>query len=83
MLFRSNKREISRHSLTWAVSNSEGFEFGLIYHLRPNKGKRVWGSWGEEGNEETSHGKVARKMTINLFFSKTMFSKFCYADLHW
>lgn len=52
------------------MSNSEWFVFGLIYHLRPNKGKRVWGSWGEEGNEKTGHGKVARKMTINLCFSK-------------
>ena len=65
------------------MSNSEWFEFGLIYHLRPNKGERVWGSWGEEGDEKTSRGKVARKITINLFFSKMMFSKFCYADLHW
>ena len=65
------------------MSNSEWFEFELIYHLRPNKGKRVWGSWGEEGDEETSHWKVTRKITINLFFSKMMFSKFCYTDLHW
>lgn len=64
-----NKREISRSSLTWAVSNLEWFEFGLIYHLRPNKGKRgVWGSWGEEGDEKAKSWKGGQENYNKLVF---------------
>lgn len=45
-----------------AISNQRRWlEFGLIHHLRLNKGKGAWGFWAKEA----SYGKVTRKSTAD------------------
>lgn len=66
-----NKRKTKTSLLTYVsyvhmehpvLSSPKGWlELGLTYHLRLNKGKRVWGSWARKA----SYGKVIRKSMVN------------------